>query len=198
MANLAERARRLNRGMGGGFALLTDELRLPDPMPMLRRLPAGSLVVLRHYGARNRDALAQRLARACRARRLIFLVADDFSLAVSLGAGLHLPEARARMAGARIRLWHRQRGAVLSVAAHSRMALLRAARLGADLALLSPVFATASHPGARPLGMLRFRALARDAELPVWALGGVTGRTMRAIGHSAARGAATVGNLDRD
>ncbi len=192
---LAEQAGRLNRGGKTGLALLTDRARVADPLPLLRWLPRGSLVVLRHYDAPGRIGLARRLARACRARRLILLIADDLGLAVELGAGLHLPEARARIAGAPVRLWHRRTGRILSVAAHDRAALRRGAALGADIAFLSPVFVTPSHPGATPLGPLRFRQLARRSPLPVWALGGVSVVTARRLRASGAAGIATVGNL---
>jgi thiamine-phosphate pyrophosphorylase len=46
----------------------------------------------------------------------------------------------------------------------------------ADAALLSPVFATKSHPKARPLTAPRARLIACHALLPVLALGGVTAR----------------------
>ena len=195
MTNLAEQARRLNRGATTGFALLTDRDRLPDPLPLLPLLPKGSLVVLRHYGAADRTTLGHALARACRARRLVLAVADDLPLAVTLGAGLHLPEHRARAASARIRLWHRRTRRLLTVAAHGRMALRRAKTMGADFAFLSPVFATASHPGAATLGLFRFRNLARGAPLPVWALGGTSARTLNSLKESGAAGVATVGGL---
>ncbi len=51
----------------------------------------------------------------------------------------------------------------------------------ADAILLSPVFATASHPGGRVLGTLRFRGLAARATLPVIALGGMTIRRARQL-----------------
>ena len=46
----------------------------------------------------------------------------------------------------------------------------------ADAALLSPIFATRSHPKAHPLTAARARLMARNALLPVLALGGVTAR----------------------
>jgi thiamine-phosphate pyrophosphorylase len=203
MATLAERANRLNvRGpkhrSRGGFALMTDAVRLADPRPLLDRLPPGALVVLRHYGAPDRDTLAISLARACRARRLHLVIADDLDLAVRLGAGLHLPEYRARATEARIRLWHRRTAKTMTAAAHSRAALVRAAAQGADFAFLSPVFATPSHSGAPGIGVIRFRLWARGARLPVWALGGVTERSIRRLGGSGAAGFGTVGGLTRD
>ena len=204
MANLAEQAMRLNRRARrvrarriarGGFALLSDTVRLPDPVPLLSRMPVGGLLILRHDDAPGRAALARRLAVVCRARRLRLVIADDLGLAVALRAGLHLPEHRLRDPGARMRLWHRRTGAVLTTAAHGRDALVRAVAAGADAALLSPVFATASHPGAAPLGSLKFRLLVRGARLPVFALGGVSTATIRRLAGSGAAGVATVSGL---
>jgi thiamine-phosphate pyrophosphorylase len=66
----------------------------------------------------------------------------------------------------------------------------------ADAVVLSPVFATRSHPGATPLGPLRFRLLARRAGLPVIALGGMDARRARRIG--ATRWAAIDGLIPED
>lgn len=206
MGTLAEQAARLKPRAGAaprgkrirpGVALMTDRARLPDPLPLLDRLPAGSLVVLREPDARTRRARAKALAIACRARRLTLMIAGDVDLAIMLKAGLHLPEAQARVAGARVRLWHRRMGRTLTVAAHGRRALARAALLSADAAFLSPLFPTASHPGARPLGILRFRVLVRDARVPVWALGGVDDETIRCLRGSGAVGIAAIGGLSR-
>jgi thiamine-phosphate pyrophosphorylase len=63
---------------------------------------------------------------------------------------------------------------IVSVGCHSvgEVAVARAA--GADMALLSPIFRTESHPEARPLGLDALRAAARTAgKMPVYALGGV-------------------------
>jgi thiamine-phosphate pyrophosphorylase len=43
------------------------------------------------------------------------------------------------------------------------------------MVFLSPVFPTASHPGAPALGIVRWAGLAHQAGLPVLALGGVSG-----------------------
>jgi len=204
MANLAERAARLNRGRArrgagaaGSFALVTDRTRVPEPLALLGSMPPGALVVVRDYDAPDRAALAQNLARACRARRLVLVVAGDLDLAIATGAGLHLPEWQARAVRARILLWHRRGRRILSMAAHSRAALARTAARGADMALLGPVFATASHPGALELGALRFRLLARGARGAVWAIGGVDRRTIGLLAGSGAAGIATVGGLGR-
>lgn len=202
MRTLADLAMHLNfRGTappGGNrlppIILLTDDLRLADPFPAVARLPAGSLVILRHYQAKNRADLALRLSRLCRARRLRLVIAADFRLAVALGCGLHLPEGMAvGSILARQRLWHRKRGLPLTVAAHGRRGLGAAGRAGADAALLSPVFPTPSHPGAASLGLLTFRSLAQASKCAVFGLGGLTPATAPFLVGSGAVGIAAIG-----
>lgn len=190
--DLTTLARRLRRPRATrrlpGLLVLTDPERLAEPVAVAERLPRGSALVLRHYGAPGREALARSLARVCRRRRRLFLVAGDDALALRVGAdGVHWPEGLVRPRR------RRRRGWLVTAAAHGPAALRRAARAGADAALLSPVFATASHPLARPLGSLRFAAWVRRASLPVYALGGVTNATVRRLVGSGAAGVAVVG-----
>jgi thiamine-phosphate pyrophosphorylase len=187
---------------------MTDERRGGDPEAAAAALPARArgriAVILRHDGVVGRAALAGRLARLCRARGLGFLVARDAALALRLGAGLHLAEgmvpplpfrlARRRLVGRRL-VGRPSLGPLLTIAAHGAGALAAARRIGADLALLSPLFPTASHPGAAALGPVRFARLTRAAPLPVAALGGVTARGVQAAARCGARAAAAVGAL---
>ena len=105
--------------------------------------------------------------------------------------GSHLPERAIRRAGA-VR-W--QRDWLITAAAHSPAALRAAASAGADAALLSPVFATASHPDVRALGPRRFAALAHASPLPVYALGGIDSTRARLLQGSGAVGIAGIGGL---
>lgn len=155
---------------------LTDAARTPDVAAALKNLPRGAGVIFRHYEAPGRRALAHDLALLCRARGLVFVVAGDWRLAAAVGAdGVHLPERAAKQdlpSGARI--WRTQRGGFLTVAAHGRRGLARASALGADAALLSPIFPTRSHPGGAALGLTRAAGLVRSARVDVLALGGVS------------------------
>lgn len=63
---------------------------------------------------------------------------------------------------------------LLGASCHSQEELQWAAQLGVDYALLSPVLATESHPGAAPLGWSVFASWVADVAFPVYALGGVT------------------------
>ncbi len=159
--------------------LFTDETRLPDPRAVVAGLPRGAAgVILRHDRDPARASLGRALARTCRIRRLVLVVAGDARLAARLGAGIHLRAGR----------WPglvRPRGIVTS-SAHSAADLRRAARAGADLAFLSPAFPTASHPGAPGLGPLRWACLARriaarQSGMRIAALGGIDGRGIRRL-----------------
>lgn len=156
--------------------LFTDRRRLADPLAAARRLPPWlGGVVLRDDDAPDRRALGEDLAQLCRARHLGLVVAVDVRLAARLGAGLHIRNGRRPLASGQ----RRRRRALLTSSAHDLPSLRRAALAGVDLVFLSPVFATGSHPGVHPLGLLRWARLATRAGVPVAVLGGVNGKTLR-------------------
>lgn len=147
---------------------MTDPKRTPHPELVAARLPAGFGVIFRHFGALDRHEAGNRLARICRFRRLVLLVSADTDLARAIGAdGVHWPEAR--LSGVR----RRSQDWIETASAHSRAAIARAARLGADAAIFSPVFESAGPSVGRPIGALAFRSISRAALLPVYALGGI-------------------------
>ena len=125
----------------------------------------------------------------------MLLVGQDASLARCVGAdGVHLPERMVPRQGR----WRRPNPAwLVTAAAHSESAVVRAHRAGADAAILSPVFPTKSHPGGACLGAVRFAALTHAAAIPVYALGGVDGATAPRLNGTGAAGIAAVGALAR-
>ncbi len=175
--------------------LMTDRERLADPETAVRALPRGSGVIVREPDRRRRGQLAARLAPLCRQRHLVLLIAGDPHLALCLGAsGVHWPEAALRRHAAAA--GHRRRPTwLVTAAAHSERAVHRAARAGVDAVFISPVFPTASHPGAPCLGPLRFARLARRSPVSVYALGGITGAALRRLKAAGAAGYAAIGAL---
>jgi thiamine-phosphate pyrophosphorylase len=147
--------------------LLTDPRQGEALWPALERMPRGAGVIFRHQGVADRRDLFLRVQAIARRRRLVLLLAGPPALAAawradgSYGSDRHRPSRRAP---------------VKAVAAHDQAELIAAARSGATMVLLSPVFATRSHPGARTLGRMRFSALARASAIPVIALGGMDQR----------------------
>jgi thiamine-phosphate pyrophosphorylase len=168
--------------------LFTDSLRLPDPRAAAAKLPPGLAgVVLRHDDDPNRAALGRDLARICKTRRLVLVVAGDVRLAAALGAGVHLRGGRwpCRIRGRRF----------VTSSAHSFADLRRAAKARATLAFLSPVFPTASHPEARTLGSVRWSALAHRARIKVAALGGIDGISVRRLPRALCCAVGAIGAL---
>lgn len=150
--------------------VLTDPRRYPDIEAFAESIPPGAVLIHRHFGRPEaaREALA--LRRIADRKGLTLLIAADPALARQSGAdGVHWPERLLRQA------WTRHpAGLFLTASAHSRRAAERAARLGADGVLLSPVFPTQSLGAGQPIGIWRAGAIARSVAAPVYALGGVT------------------------
>ena len=178
--------------------MMTDSDRGPDPLAAIAALPRDSAVILRHYDARDRISLARSLAVLCRRRHVRLLIGGDPRLASAVGAdGLHVPEWMARRGPGAWRCWQRPDWTV-TAAAHSVAGLWRAATIGADAVSLSPVFPTASHPRAGPIGALRFAAWCRLSPLPVYALGGVSAKGIRRLATSGAAGFAGIEKILAD
>ena len=164
--------------------LFTDERQCEKLWTALARLPRGAGVVFRHYGVAGRRAFGARVRAVARRRGLAFLVAGTARQARSMRAdGQHRP----RWAPGGCARGGRARG-LFTATAHGVAELRAAERAGAGLVFLSPVFATTSHPGMRPLGRVRLGLLARHARGPVAALGAVDAtryRSLRTLGVSA-------------
>ncbi len=183
------------RGTWPAFVLMTDEKRLADPVAAAETLPPNSAVIFRHYGVSGREDLAHRLMAVARRRNFRVLIAADARLALKVGAdGLHLPEAMAAHGPGLWRAWRRP-GWLVTAAAHSPAALFRAKAAGADAAVLSPVFTTASHPQAAALGAVLFASWCRRSPLPVYALGGLSAFGVRRLKDSGARGFAGISDF---
>ena len=140
-------------------------------MSFAEQLPVGAGLIYRHFGAAGRQAAAARLAECAWRRKLVFLISADPALAREAGAaGVHWPEGRL---GEAVRWRARGGRGVFTMSAHGPAALWRAAAAGADAALLSQIFPSQSESPAHVLGPMRASAMARQARIPVYALGGV-------------------------
>ena len=141
----------------------------------LAQLPEQSGFIFRHYhlDPAQRRARFQQLQEIARKRRHLVVISGSPVLALKWGAaGVYGPAEAMPHSGDLIKL----------VTAHNAKDIVSADRAGADAILLSPVFATASHPGAKPLGPVRFRLLAQKAKAPVIALGGMNRDTAKRLG----------------
>jgi thiamine-phosphate pyrophosphorylase len=176
---------------------LTDHERAADPAAALNALPRGTALIWRCYGVLPGRTRVSELSRIARARGILLLIAGDGRAALRVGVeGLHFPERSLRGG-----LGVNHGRLLLTAAAHSEAAIIRAARARIDAVLISPVFTTKSHPGAPALGVVRFARLSRLATslgLGVIALGGVVDATaLRRLTNTGAQGVAGIGFLSQ-
>lgn len=115
------------------------------------------------------------------------LVNDRADVAIACGAaGVHL-----RAGSVPPRLIRTLAPLIVTVACHSAADVARAE--GANFAILAPVFTPLSKPGqTEPHGLEGLRRAARDAALPVIALGGITERNAAQCVEAGAVGVAGI------
>ncbi|MFQ5488392.1 MAG: Nudix family hydrolase [Gammaproteobacteria bacterium] len=141
------------------------------------------------YTAAAFAGLARRAMELCARRGARLLLNCEPGLARELGAaGVHL-NSRRLMALRQRPLPPEQ---WVAASCHDEVQLARAAELGLDFAVLSPLATTASHPGNEPLGWERFRLLTEQAVLPVYALGGLSGADLSRAWEAGAQGIAAI------
>lgn len=140
----------------------------------LKRLPRGSGLIFRHYHL-NDEARRKHFAKLARLARsgghVVALSGSAREARRWKAAGAYGPPSRLGSGPAALRL----------VTAHSLREIGMAHRARAHAILLSPVFATRSHPVGKVLGPVRFRLFAAYARVPIFALGGMTARRSRAL-----------------
>lgn len=174
--------------------LVTDrrQAQLPVDEAVAQALEAGCRWVMlreKDLPAAEQVELARRMLRICRPMAATLLV-NGAPEASALAGGAHLPQG-ASVGDARAALGA---NALIGVSAHGAEEVEAARRLGADYATLSPVFLTDSKPGYGPaLGLPGFAAVARQAALPLVALGGIDVASVAACRHAGAAGIAVMG-----
>ena len=134
--------------------------------------------------------LAQRLRRFTEGAALLF-VNGDVNVALACGAdGVHLAETSLSVAEAR----EIAAGQPLLIgrSVHDLTGALTALKERADLLQAGPVYATASHPGARPASLKLISDMSASVELPVLGVGGVTSEHVSEVLNAGAFGVAVI------
>lgn len=141
------------------------------------------LVQLREktWDAARRASFGRELIALAHRHSARVLLNGDATEARALGAdGVHWTSEALHRAGGR------PADLVVAASCHTRAELDRAAALEVDFAVLGPVRATPSHPGAAPLGWDAFARLVAGTRIPVYALGGLVPADLdTAIAHGA-------------
>jgi len=170
-----------------------------DPKAFLRRLSlaleSGARLIQLRAKALSEEpylALARQAAALCREHGAVLLLnaPSEWVSRVECG-GVHLSSARLRS----LRRRPLPRTKLVGASCHNPEELLQAQRLGADLAVLSPLRPTPSHPGIPGIGWDAFRSLVEGVALPVYALGGLAPADIPQARRCGAQGIAAIRGL---
>lgn len=145
--------------------LMTHERFGDDLLPAIQRLPFKSGVIFRHYAtdAIARQRLFRQILRICRKRGHVLLLAGDERQARSWHADGHHQRSP------------RRGKSIHSAAVHNAAEIASMKAHAPDLLFVSPVYATNSHAGQRPLGPLGFCRIANMVgKSSIIALGGMS------------------------
>jgi 8-oxo-dGTP diphosphatase len=155
-----------------------------------RRLAAGlKLVQVRERSLETAAVarLVERVVAAARPYNARVLVNGDEDVARTVGAdGVHLTEEQLTT------LESRPSFGLVGASCHSTDSLRRAEALEVDFAVLGPVKATPTHPGATLLGWDGFATIAANAAIPIFGIGGLTRADFDAAWAHGAHGLAMI------
>jgi 8-oxo-dGTP diphosphatase len=155
-----------------------------------KRLAGGLRLVQLREKSMPRDRLRRLAGEAVRLVAEVggsVLVNGDEALARESGAqGVHLTAAGLAAAGARPAFDR------VGASVHTAGELRKAEALELDLAVLGPVAATPTHPQAATLGWDGFERIARDAAIPVFAIGGLARGDLERAWSRGAHGVAMI------
>ncbi len=155
--------------------LISDERNDKVLETVLRSFTVPIAFVYRHYHLPPEERIARwsKLRRIALSEGHLVILAEDALTAREWGAdGIY---------GAPLSLCPRREGLLTIATAHDMREIAQANRAGADAVMLSPVFPTRSHPGAKTLGAMRFLHMAKHALMPVIALGGMDSQNARQL-----------------
>lgn len=169
------------------LTLISDSSRYPDEQlfavleKTLGRGVDGVLLREKQLSSAKLLALASRLRELTSAFGAALYIHTQADIAAAVHAdGVHLASGDMSNIPA-IRSWLNDANTTVSTSCHTLAEIRMAEKHGADFLFLSPVFPTASHPGAEHLGADTFVDLAAQSRLPVIALGGIDEENSHAI-----------------
>lgn len=131
------------------------------------------IIQLRDKSSVKKDvlSLAITLAKRLRTSGTLFIVNDYPDVAILSGAdGLHLGQTDLPIRQARKILG---KDKIIGISCHNLRQALEAQRQGADYIGIGPVYATATKPEYRPIGLKVLRQLKNRIKIPYFAIGGI-------------------------
>jgi 8-oxo-dGTP diphosphatase len=138
------------------------------------------------------EQAVRRLISVCEEHACLLIYNGPVEHAVSLGAhGVHLSSDNLM----RMKDRPLPHDKWVAASCHNLEEIRQAGRIGADFCVLSPVHRSPSHPGVNAMGWEEFSRLAEQAELPVYALGGIQAQDVTKARSSGAQGIAMISGV---
>lgn len=158
------------------LVLMSDPVRTPDLLTLVRALPSRSAIIYRHFG---RPGLERRLRSLTEQRDIQLLIGNDPQLAHQCGAdGVHFSRRTAADIVAR---WRQARpGWIISQAA-AKTKPDTPALAGLDAIFVSSIFPSNSVSSGTPIGVEALVERIKQGDAPIFALGGINARTVNAL-----------------
>jgi thiamine-phosphate diphosphorylase len=154
----------------------------------LRAAPRATILQLRAPG-KNAGVLEHEASALVASVSMPVIISSRCDVALASGAaGVNLPESDVSVADARLLLGRR----LVGRSVHSIAGAQLAESDGADFVIFGPVWASASHPGATPAGLVALELVTRAIRVPVLAIGGVTEERIAEVHAAGAAGYAAI------
>ncbi|HET8938714.1 MAG TPA: thiamine phosphate synthase [Polyangiales bacterium] len=166
----------INKRARGLYAIIDPEVCSRDPEQVARAVLRGGCAMLQLRDKRSSDPdvvqLGKKLAAACRAHQVPFVLNDRYWLVPEVGAqGAHVGQTDAPLEQARSELGS---GYMIGVSTHSFEQAEDAAKRGADLIGFGPVFGTSTKADHDPVvGLEALQQVVQQLAIPVVAIGGI-------------------------
>lgn len=164
-----------------------------DFLARLEALLTGGVKLLQFRSTRlpeeERRPVLERIVALCSRHEARVLVNGSPAEAAGSGAhGVHLNSTRL----AQLHERPLDSDHLVAASVHDSVEMAHAVRLNVDLAVVGPVRATQTHPGARLLGWQGFGAIAASGAIPVYAIGGMQPVDLDSARQHGARGLAII------
>lgn len=146
-----------------------------------------SLIQLRDKKSAKADILnfAVKLSKGLSQSKTLFIVNDYADLAVACGAdGLHLGQEDLSLKQAR-KILGRDR--IIGISCHNLAQALRAQNEGADYIGIGPIYATATKPEYKPIGLEVLSELKDKIKIPYFAIGDIHAGNIKQVIAAGAR-----------
>jgi len=172
-----------------------------DPGEVARQLIEGGVDLLqvrvKQGSHAARVGVGLKVVETASSHQVPVIINDDVDAAFETGAdGVHLgQEDWAHLGGSEERTARLANMRIVGLSTHSLEQALTAERDGADYIGVGPVFATATKPGVKPVGIELVRQVAGAVKIPFFAIGGITLENIRPVLQAGASRVAVVSTL---